>query len=175
MNALCKYVQQKKKEVSLQSCVLWKRCSENMQQIYRKTPIPSVISFHASAWVFSCKFAANFQNIFLYEHLWRAAFEQILYKAHSQTSQISKMEIFAKIVNGFQLDLRFLTGLGAALTSLLITLSMFSTILNTLTLLWRRFLSYKNQSIDLLCKKWTGFYMIGTSVMKQLTYNIILI
>ena len=65
-------------------------------------------------------------------------------EAHSQTSQISKMEIFAKTINGFQLDLRFVARLVAALMSLLITLSMFSTIFNTLTLLWRRFLSYRN-------------------------------
>ena len=31
--------------------------------------MPSLIS----AWVFSCKFAAYFQNTFLQEHLWRAA------------------------------------------------------------------------------------------------------
>ena len=30
-------------------------------------------------------------------------------------------------------------------------------------------LSYRNQSIDLLCK-WTGFYMIGTSVIKELIH-----
>ena len=28
---------------------------------------------HISAWVFSCKFAAYFQNTFLEDHLWRAA------------------------------------------------------------------------------------------------------
>ena len=28
---------------------------------------------HISAWVFSCKFAAYFQNTFLQQHLWRAA------------------------------------------------------------------------------------------------------
>ena len=34
---------------------------------------------HTLAWVFSCKFAAYFQNTFSWEHLWRAAsgyFEQ---------------------------------------------------------------------------------------------------
>ena len=35
-----------------------------------------------------------------------------------------------------------------------------------LTLSWRRSLSYRNQSIDLLCK--SGFFMIKTSVMKEL-------
>ena len=30
-------------------------------------------SNHTSAWVFSCEFASYFQNIFLKEHLWRAA------------------------------------------------------------------------------------------------------
>ena len=34
--------------------VLRKRCSENIQQIYWRN--------HTSAWVFSCKFAAYFQN-----------------------------------------------------------------------------------------------------------------
>ena len=52
---------------------LRKRCSENMQQIYRKTPMPKcdfnkfAMQFywnHTSAWVFSCKFAAYFQNSF---------------------------------------------------------------------------------------------------------------
>ena len=28
---------------------------------------------HRSAWVFSCKFAAYFQNTFLEKHLWMAA------------------------------------------------------------------------------------------------------
>ena len=36
--------------------VLRKRCSENMQHICRRTPMPK--------WVFSCKFAAYFQNNF---------------------------------------------------------------------------------------------------------------
>ena len=30
---------------------------------------------HPLAWVFSCKFAAYFQNTFLKEHIWRAASE----------------------------------------------------------------------------------------------------
>ena len=50
-----------------------KKCSENMQQIYRRTPMPKC-DFNkvakqlywncTSAWVFSCKFTAYFQNIF---------------------------------------------------------------------------------------------------------------
>ena len=49
------------------------RCSENIQQIYRRTPM-SKCDFnkvakqlylnHTSAWMFSCKFAADFQNTF---------------------------------------------------------------------------------------------------------------
>ena len=44
-----------------------KRCSENIQQIYRRTPMPrcnfnKLYWNHTSAWVFSCKFAAYFQN-----------------------------------------------------------------------------------------------------------------
>ena len=40
----------------------------------------------------------------------------------------------------------------------------------SLTLSWRRPLSYRNQSIDLFCKSnhWTGFYMITAPVMKEL-------
>ena len=47
-----------------------------------------------------------------------------------------------------------------------------------LTLSWRRSLSYRNHSIDLLCllhwltpNQWTGFYMITASVMKELTHK----
>ena len=64
--------------------VFRKRCSDNMQQIYRRTPILKcdfnkvalqLYWNRASAWVFSCKFAAYFQNIFSNEHLWTAASE----------------------------------------------------------------------------------------------------
>ena len=53
--------------------VLIKSCSEKMQQIYRRTPMPKcdfnkvAQQFywnHASAWLFSCKFTAYFQNTF---------------------------------------------------------------------------------------------------------------
>ena len=53
--------------------VLRKRCSENMRQIYRRTPMPKcdfkkvakqLYWNHTSAWVFSCKFAAYIQNTF---------------------------------------------------------------------------------------------------------------
>ena len=51
-----------------------------MQQIYRRTFIPKcdfnkvalqLYWDHTSAWVFSWKFAAYFQNTYLQEHLWR--------------------------------------------------------------------------------------------------------
>ena len=48
-----------------------KSCSENMQLIYRRTPMPKC-DFNTSAWVFSCKFA-TYQNTFFYEDFWRAA------------------------------------------------------------------------------------------------------
>ena len=50
-----------------------KRCSEDMQQIYRRTPLPKcdhnkvplqLYWIQTSTWVFSCKFAAYFQNTF---------------------------------------------------------------------------------------------------------------
>ena len=74
----------------LSRSVLRKRCSENMQQIYRRTPMPKcdlrtprpkcdftkvakqLYWNHTSVWVFSCKFA-YFQNTFPWEHLWVAA------------------------------------------------------------------------------------------------------
>ena len=58
--------------------VLMKRCSENRQQIYRRTSMPKfdfkkvflqLYWNHFSTWVFSCKFPACFQNIFSWEHL----------------------------------------------------------------------------------------------------------
>ena len=57
--------------------VIIKMCSENMQQIYRRTPMPKC-DFNKVAlelywnrtlsWLFSCNFAAYFQNTFSYEH-----------------------------------------------------------------------------------------------------------
>ena len=59
-----------------------------MQQIYKRTPM-SKCEFNrltkqlywnrTSAWVFSCKFAAYFQNTFSWEHLWVAAFVVYLF------------------------------------------------------------------------------------------------
>ena len=46
-------------------------------------------------------------------------------------------------------------------------------ILSTLTLSWRRPLSYRNQSIDLRANQWSGFYMITDSVMKELNKHIL--
>ena len=49
--------------------VLRKRCSENVQQIYRITPMPKC-DFNKVAWQLKLKnFAANFQNTFSREHL----------------------------------------------------------------------------------------------------------
>ena len=55
-----------------------KRCSENIQQIYRRTPMAKcdfnkvakqLYWNHTSAWVSSCKFTAYFQNTFFTKHL----------------------------------------------------------------------------------------------------------
>ena len=55
-----------------------------MQQIYRRTPVPKsnlnevalqLYLSRTSVWLFSCKFAAYFQNTFSMEHLWVAASE----------------------------------------------------------------------------------------------------
>ena len=62
--------------------VLRKTLSENMHHIYTRIPMRKC-KFnkvatqhywnHTLAWVFSCKFAAYFQNTFLYEHIRMAA------------------------------------------------------------------------------------------------------
>ena len=64
-------------EAAVQECS-YKRCSENMHQIYSRTRMPNC-DFNkvtkqlywndTSAWVFSCKFAAYFQNTFSWEHV----------------------------------------------------------------------------------------------------------
>ena len=62
--------------------VLRKRCTENMQQIYRRTLMlkcyfnrfaKELYWNHTSVWVFSWKFAVYFQNTFSLEHLSMAA------------------------------------------------------------------------------------------------------
>ena len=77
-------------EAATQSA-LKKRCSENMQQIYRRKPAPKcdfnkvalqLYWNHTSTWVFSCKFAAYFRNTFSQEHLWVAAFENLTFQMY---------------------------------------------------------------------------------------------
>ena len=62
--------------------VLRKRCSENMQRIFRRTPMPKcdfnkfvkqLYWNHTLTWVFSCKFVAYFQNTFSEDQIWAAA------------------------------------------------------------------------------------------------------
>ena len=61
------------KQPSSETGVLKKRCSDNTQQIYRRTPMPKcdfkkvakqLCLVRTSAWVFSCNFTAYFQNTF---------------------------------------------------------------------------------------------------------------
>ena len=74
--------------------VLSKRCSENIHQIYKRISIlkcdfhkvaKQLYWNHTSAWVFSYKFAAYFQNTFYQEHLWTTA------SAHSKIWQTMKI------------------------------------------------------------------------------------
>ena len=53
--------------------VLRKSFYENMQQIYRRTPMPKCNFNKVVVWVFSCKFATYFRKTFYQEHLWTAA------------------------------------------------------------------------------------------------------
>ena len=66
--------------------VLRKRCSENMQQIYRQ-----IYWNRTSAWVFSCKFAAYFRNTFSKEHLRVAASELFKFTPAIETITAQKM------------------------------------------------------------------------------------
>ena len=61
-------------EASFQRCsyekVFWQYAANLQENTYAE------VRFywnHTSAWVFSCKFAAYFQNTFSQEHLWTAA------------------------------------------------------------------------------------------------------
>ena len=77
---------------------LTKTCSENMQQIYRrKTVAKQLYWHHTSARLFSCKFAAYFQNTFLSEHLWRAAFVlPPMYYSHEAARRMSERNLQLK-------------------------------------------------------------------------------
>ena len=78
----------------LSRSVLRKTYSENVKQIYKRTPMPrcdfNKFQFYWNCtltWVFSSKLTAYFQNTFLYEHLWRTASGlRILRTKHSKTN-----------------------------------------------------------------------------------------
>ena len=68
-----KYPKTKGWEAALQRCSYKKRCSENMQQIYKKTRMLKCDFYEValqlywnltSTWVISCKFPTFFQNTF---------------------------------------------------------------------------------------------------------------
>ena len=81
--------------------VLQKKCSENMQQIYRRTPMPKC-SFntaavqlfwnHTSGWVFSCKFTAYFRT-----PLTRKTSERLLLNT-PQVKDSEKEKDYAKLI-----------------------------------------------------------------------------
>ena len=51
-----------------------KTCFENMQQIYRRTPMPKQLYWnHALPWLWYCKFVAYFQNTSSQENIWTDA------------------------------------------------------------------------------------------------------
>ena len=77
--------------------ILRKRRSEDMQQIYRRTPMPKwdfnkvakqLYWSHTSTCVFSYKFAAYFQNTFSQEHLWKPASVQVCTCVHAHVPVI---------------------------------------------------------------------------------------
>ena len=74
--------------------VLRKKYSENIQQFYRRTPAPKCDFNKVADWnrttalVFSCKFAAYFQNNFSQKHLWRAVSSDIVLKGINPTQEL---------------------------------------------------------------------------------------
>ena len=113
--------------------VLKKRCSENIQQIYRRRPMPKCDfnkvalqlycnSALAWTWMLSCKFAAYFQNTFSYEPMddsfcsfkirnTNVIFNQTLkYKKMSLISKwnITKWKMYQMLItnNGLQVSLQ---------------------------------------------------------------------
>ena len=54
---------------------------------------------HTSAWVFSCKFAAYFQNNFSQEHLWVAA--SVDYKHYTRATQSFNQDIVNELFKLF--------------------------------------------------------------------------
>ena len=83
--------------------VLSKKCCKNMQQIYRRTSMLKcdlnkvalqLYRNHTLAQLFSCKFAAYFQNTFSQEHLQRAAPEKI----HSSLLSIAEAKFILGII-----------------------------------------------------------------------------
>ena len=80
-----------------------KRCSENMQQIYKRTPMPKGDFNKAAlqiywncflAWVFSCMFAAYFHNTFSQEHLWVTASAYSWYIVVAAAKKAFKLNFF---------------------------------------------------------------------------------
>ena len=72
--------------------VLSERCPENMQQVYRRTPMPNgdfkkvVLQFywnHTLTWWPSYKLVAYFQNTILQEHRWMTASEFLFFNCWS--------------------------------------------------------------------------------------------
>ena len=64
-------------EAATQRCHPKKRCSENMQKIYRRTPMPKARNFikkKTLEQMVSCEFCKISKNIFLTEHTWTTAF-----------------------------------------------------------------------------------------------------
>ena len=91
--------------------VLRKRCSEDIQQIYRRTPMPKydfnkvalqLYWNHTSVWVFSCKCAAYFLNTFYQEHLWKAAsgytLSSSMYSKHLSSDHILIVNFFIYLI-----------------------------------------------------------------------------
>ena len=85
--------------------VLRIRCSENIQEIYLRKPMPKcnfskvakqLYWNRTATWAFSCKSTAYFQNTFSQEHLWRAASELFYRTPLVAAYLMTKMEIWAK-------------------------------------------------------------------------------
>ena len=99
---LNRFIKSPAKHLYRSSPVVIKRCSENMQQNYWRTPTTKC----DSAWVFFSKFAAYFQSTFSQEHLWSAAsvsrcFSTTLFCLNVPLSNWTPLHILLSFINTF--------------------------------------------------------------------------
>ena len=111
-----------------------------------------------------CKIAVSLTSLWyirLCHHLYKRRFYQTVFKLYE--NGILHQEECNIFCQGFPKWFRCFQ-----LKSLMKTTRVCRRVDSDLTLSRQSFLSYKNQSTDLQINQWTGFYMIETSIIKEL-------